>query len=59
MESMQHQSSKLPKPGHKAKVKMKGELSDGIIDKSHFISKLSFESRYFYAATKASQYFLD
>ena len=53
MESMQHQWSELAKPGRKVKVKMKDELSDGIIDKSYFISKLSFDSRYFYATAKA------
>ena len=39
---MQNHWSEPAKPGHKVKVKMKDEPSDGIIDKSYFITKFSF-----------------
>ena len=35
------------------KVKIKDELTDAIIEKPYFISKLSFDGCYFYATAKA------
>ena len=53
MESMQQQWSDLVKPGCRDKVKVKDELVDAFIERPHFISKLSFDSCYFYATAKA------
>ena len=36
----------------KVKVKIKDELVSAVVEKCHFISKLSFDSLYFYATAK-------
>ena len=45
----------LVKPGCRVKVKVNDELVelDAFIERPHFISKLSFDSCYFYATAKA------
>ena len=43
----------LVQPGRKVKVKIKEVVVSAGVEKSHFISKLSFDCRYFYATVKA------
>ena len=45
--------SMLVHPGRKVKVKVKEEVVSAVVEKLHFISKLSFDCRYFYATAKA------
>ncbi len=49
---MQQQWNELVSPGCKVKAKLKDEIVAGIVVKSQFISKLSFDCRYFYATAK-------
>ena len=46
---MRQQWSDLVKPGCRVKVKVKDELVDAFVERSHFIS---FDSCYFYATAK-------
>ena len=50
---MEQQWSSLVQPGRKVKVKVKEEVVSAVVEKLHFISKLSFDCRYFYATAKA------
>ena len=50
---MEQQWSTLVQPGRKVKVKVKEEVVSAVVEKLHFISKLSFDCRYFYATAKA------
>ena len=49
---MQQQWTSLVMPGQKVKVKIKDKLVSAVIENCHFISKLSFDSLYFYATAK-------
>ena len=51
-ECMQQQWSHIIIPGLRVKVKIKGVLTNALVEKSHYIAKLSSNSMYFYAAAK-------
>ena len=40
-------------PGQKVKVKIKDQLVSAVVEKCHFISKLSFDCLYYFATAKA------
>ena len=50
---MEQQWSTLVQPGRKVKVKVKEKVVSAVIETLHFISKLSFDCRYFYVTAKA------
>ncbi len=51
---MEDQWSPLVKPGQKVKVKIKDELTSVVVEQVFFISKLSFDCRYFYATAQVN-----
>ena len=52
-ELMQQQWSELVKPGCRVKVKIMDKFVDAVVERTHFISKLSFDCCYFFATAKA------
>ena len=52
-ELMQQQWSELVKPGCRVKVKIMDKFVDAVVERTHFISKLSFECCYFFATANA------
>ena len=54
-ELMQQQWSEFVKPGCRVKVKLKimDKCVDAVVERTHFISKLSFDCCYFFATAKA------
>ena len=44
--------SDIIRPEHKVKVKIKGDLTSAVVEKFHYIAKLSSNSMYFYATAK-------
>ena len=50
---MEQQWSNTVRSGQKVKVKFKGDLIDGVVQKTHYIAKLSSSYLYFYATAKA------
>jgi len=54
-ELMQQQWSELVKPGCRVKVKIMDEFVDAVVERTHFISKLSFDCCYFFTTAKAEE----
>ena len=52
-ELMQQQWSELVKPGCGVKVKIMDKFVDAVVERTYFISNLSFDYGYFFAAAKA------
>ena len=52
-ELMQQQWSELVKPGCRVKVTIMDKFVDAVVERTHFISKLSFDCCYFFATAKA------
>ena len=51
-ELIQQQWSELVKPGSRVKVTIMDKFVDAVVERTHFISKLSFDCCYFFATAK-------
>ena len=52
LDAIQRQWASLVMPGQKVKVRMKDKLVSAVVEKCHYISKLSFDCLYYYATAK-------